>query len=269
MKIKTLCIALALSASVAAVSAQNADEMARKLQDPLSSIKMLQSDNAIDYNTGNDDISYGFNIQPVYAIPAETFNFVLRGVFPVLGLAPESQKPIVGDPLPPGNSDTWGLADSQVQMFFSPKSEAAWKWGVGPIVSLKTRTDDDLAGAGWGGGVAGVLVGSFSENVSLALIGGHTEGEDNFSTTFIQPILNYNVPQVPGMAVSYNHISTFNHNTAASNGWTIPLGFTVSKMVVLQSGMGLNMGLGFYDYVEQPEGAADYTIKWSVALIFP
>jgi len=38
-----------------------------------------------------------------------------------------------------------------LQFFFSPRNDSAWKWGIGPIFSLETRTDDKLAGPGWGG----------------------------------------------------------------------------------------------------------------------
>ena len=260
---------LAASVLVASVQAQDAAEMAKKLQDPLANIKMLMFDNGVDFQTGNDDTSYMFSVQPVYAIPQESYNLVLRGVFPIMGLAPEAQKPIVGEPLPDGSSDTWGLGDSQIQMFFSPKGSGDWKWGLGPLFSLKTRTDSDLAGAGWGGGLAAVLVGSLSESVSLSLVGGHTEGEEDFSTSFLQPMIYYNVASVEGMAISYNNTISYNHNTASDNAWTVPLGLTVSKTFVLKSGLGLDAGMGYYENVERPEGAADWQLKWSVAFVFP
>ena len=155
--------------------------MARKLQDPLANIKALMTDNGVGFGTGNDDISYSFQLQPVYAVPFEKqgFNLVTRGIVPILGLAPEAQTPIVEDPLPSGNGLTWGVGDTVIQMFFSPRSDQAWKWGVGPMVSLKTRTDSKLAGAGWGAGPAAVLVGSVGENVSTAFLGGHLWGDEN------------------------------------------------------------------------------------------
>ncbi len=128
--------------------------MARKLQDPLANIKALMTDNDINFNSGNDETSYGFQLQPVYAVPFEKqgFNLVNRAVIPILGMADGGQKPILGEPTPSGDGYTWGLSDSLLQFFFSPKTEDPWKWGLGPMVSLKTRTDDKLAGPGWGGG---------------------------------------------------------------------------------------------------------------------
>ena len=251
--------------------AQDAEEMARKLQDPLANIKALMTDNSIDFKTGDDDTSYMFQIQPVYAIPYEDkgFNMILRGVFPIVGLAPEAQKPVVGEPLPEGDDDTWGLADSQLQMFFAPRSEAAWKWGLGPLFSFPTHTDDALEGAGWGAGAAGVLVGGFSENVSFSMVGGHTEGENDFSTSFVQPMLYYNVPRMEGVALSYNNTIAYNWNADSDNAWTVPLGATVSKTLALSGGHGLDLGLGYYYNVEKPDGAADWAIKWAVTWLLP
>ena len=74
--------------------------MARKLQGPLASIKALTTDNGIELNSGEDEVkSYSFQLQPVYAIPFEKFNFISRAVVPILGIAGGGQKPILGPPL--------------------------------------------------------------------------------------------------------------------------------------------------------------------------
>jgi hypothetical protein len=88
----------------ASSDADAAAEMARKLQDPLANIKALMTDNDINFDTGEDEdeVSYGFQLQPVYAIPFEKqgFNLVNRAVIPILGIAPGGQKSILGEPLP-------------------------------------------------------------------------------------------------------------------------------------------------------------------------
>jgi len=68
-----------------------AAEMARKLQKPLGNIKAIMTNNAIGFNTGDDNgTSYGFQIQPVYAIdfPDWGFTFLPRAIIPILGLEP-------------------------------------------------------------------------------------------------------------------------------------------------------------------------------------
>ena len=248
--------------------AQDAAEMARKLQDPLANIKALMTDNDINFNSGNDQTSYGFQLQPVYAVPFEDagFNLINRAVVPIMGLPPQAQRPIVGPPLPPSSDYTWGLADSSLQFFFSPRSDSAWKWGLGPMLTLKTRTDSALAGPGWGGGPVGVLVGGVG-NLSIAFIGGHVWGEQSFSLTIMQPMLFYNIGD-DGWTVHYNNIISHDWNASSGNEWTVPLGLGVSKAIAFKSGIGVEPVLGYYYNVVRPQGAADHTIKWAVNVLF-
>lgn len=264
-----LCVC-ALSVATFQVFADSAAEMAKKLQDPLANIKALMTDNDINFNSGDDETSYGFQLQPVYAVPFEDkgFNLVNRAVIPILGLAPQAQKPIVGEPLPPGDDRTWGLSDSVLQFFFSPRTDSAWKWGLGPMISLPTRTDSKLKGPGWGAGPAAVIVGSIGENTSTALIAGHIWGEeDGFSTSTLNPQVFYNLPG----AWTINYVNTISYDWKADSGnqWTVPIGLGFSKTIALKSGIGLDMLFGVYKNVERPEGAADWTVKWGVSWIFP
>ena len=151
---------------------------ARKAQDPLGNVKALMTDNTIGFNGGTDDsTSYGFQLQPVYAIDNDTsWNMILRGIVPVAGIQPSVVVPPIGpEPRPPTGS-TWGISDSIVQMFFSPKSDAAWKWGMGPQFSLDTSTSERVAGPGWGYGVAGVVFGGVG-NFALGTVAMYHWGE--------------------------------------------------------------------------------------------
>ena len=74
----------------------SAAEMARKLQNPLANIKALMTDNAIGFDTGIDGgTSFGFQIQPVYAIdlPDRGFTIIPRAVIPIMGLEPGTDAP--------------------------------------------------------------------------------------------------------------------------------------------------------------------------------
>jgi hypothetical protein len=68
-----VAIGIALLASMGLVAAAGAqeltpeEEMARKAQDPLGDIRALMTDNTIAFGGGEseDDITYGFQLQPV------------------------------------------------------------------------------------------------------------------------------------------------------------------------------------------------------------
>jgi len=79
----------------------------------------------------------------------------------------------------------------------------------------------------------------------------------------------YNLPKAPGWDVSYNNTIAYDWNADSGNQWTVPLGAGFGKTLVLESGLGLNLGAGLYYNVFKPDGAADGSIKWSVNFIFP
>ena len=249
-----------------------AAEMARKLQDPLANISALMTDNDIQFKTGDDDTSYSFQLQPVYAFdfPEQGFTFIPRAIIPIIGAAPESTFPKLGDPRPAGDGTTWGVSDIVTQFFFAPKTEAKWKWGVGPQISWETRTEDKVGGPGWGAGLAGVLVGNLTEQLSFAgFLNQQWSFDGDYSTMGFQPNLYYNFKAIEGAFVAYNASITANWKADSDNTWTVPLGIYAGRMFDLGKGYGLEIGLGPYGNVVKPEGAADWFLKFQVNFLFP
>ena len=253
------------------VAADQATEMAKKLQDPLANITAIMTDNDFMFKTGQNDFSYSTSFQPVkaWSIDKAGFNIIARGIIPILGMAPEAQKPIVGEPLPAGDNTIWGMGDILTQFFFSPKTDGTWKWGVGPMFSLPTSTNTKLAGPGWGSGPIGVLVGG-SGDFTFAFIGGQLWGfNENFSSSIFQPMIFYNFPNAPGWALSYNNQLAYDWKASSGNEWTIPLGLGVSKATSLANGHGLELGIGPYWNIVRPEGATAMMLRVNVNFVFP
>lgn len=256
--------------------AQNDDaaaEMARAMQNPLANMKALMTDNAIGFDTGTDGgTSYGFQFQPVYAIdyPEKGFTLIPRAVVPLLALEPGTQAPPTGGgPIPGGSGRAAGLGDSILQLFFAPYIEGDWKWGIGPQVSLRTHTDSDLEGPGWGAGVAGVVTGGISDEVSFAgIVSQHWGFSGDFSTTSIQPMFYYNIASNPGAVLMYNAATTIDWKAPSGNRLTIPLGFAYGKTFAFSGGGGIDLNIGPYYNVVRPDGAARWTLRFGVSWIF-
>jgi hypothetical protein len=268
-----------LIALVVAASASNADEaaeMARKLQNPLANIKAVMTDNTIGFNTGDDEgTSYGFQIQPVYAIdlPDKGFTFIPRAVIPITGLEPGTKTRITGEdgnPIPSGSERVWGLGDSMLQFFFAPHVKSAWKWGLGPQISLATHTNSDLKGPDWGAGIAGVVTGDITNQLSFSgILGNHWAFDGSFNSATIQPIFFYNFESMPGVYMGYNAVISADWEADSSNRWTVPIGLSVGRTFSMGGGHGLDLIAGPYYNVERPDGAADWMFRFGVNWLFP
>ena len=254
------------------VYADGAAEMARKLQNPLGNIKAVMTDNVIGFDTGNDGgTSYGFQLQPIYAIdmPDQGFTFLPRAVIPIVGLEPGTSVPIIGDPTT-NKSKKSGIGDSMLQLFFAPHVESEWKWGVGPMFSLATRSNDAFRGADWGAGAAAVIVGNITPDLSFAGIVGNMWGDNgNFSTLTLQPMFYYNIPSMPGAYVAYNAVISADWKASSDNRWTVPLGVTFGKTLDMGDGNGLDLGIGPYYNVVRPDGAAGWQVRFAASWLFP
>ena len=244
--------------------------MAKKAQDPLGDVRALMTDNTIAFDGGpNDDTTYAFQFQPVYAIPNESrWNMILRAIIPVIGVEPGVVLPPLGpDPIPPQDS-SWGVSDTLVQYIFSPKGDSNIKWGIGPQVSLRTHTGDRQAGPGWGGGVAAVVF-CGAGNWALGAIGMQHWGELNYSVGTLQLIAMYNFESTPGMYLGYNNAMTFNWEANSSNALTLPLGATFGRTLPLSGGSGIDLSIGAYKLVERPTNAPRWQLKFGISYFFP
>ncbi|MEM6674680.1 MAG: hypothetical protein AAF726_17670 [Planctomycetota bacterium] len=250
----------------------DAERMARSLQNPLANIRALITDNFFGFNTGVDEAtSWSVSVQPVYAIdlPERELSIVPRAVIPIMGLQPGTDLPNVGQQ-GGGNDREVGLGDSILQGFIAPYTDSEWKWGVGPQISFPTATDAQLRGSDFGAGIAAVATGSFTDEVTGAFIVANQWSFDgNFNTLSLQPMVFYNFKSVPGAVIGYNSVIAADWKASSSNTWTLPLGATVGRTFDMGDGYGIDLSIGPYYNVLRPEGAADWQIRWGVALLLP
>ncbi len=264
---------LACTLAIGSVTAlaDAAAEMQRKLQNPLANIAAIMTDNVIGFDTGNtDDTSFGFQIQPIYAVdlPDKGFTLLPRAVIPILGLEPGTDVPPVGQPNPNATESTWGLGDTMLQLFVAPYTKGKWKWGAGPQVSLPTATKKQLEGPQWGAGLVGVLVGEFTEKLSFAGIIGNQWGDSGkFNTMIIQPMFFYAI--APGKSIAYNAVISADWEASSSNRWTVPLGLSYNQTWDMGGGHGFDFIVGPYYNVVRPDGAARWQLRFAVSWLFP
>jgi hypothetical protein len=124
----------------------NAEELAKKLSNPVSSLISVPLQSNFDFNAGqdNDKFKYTLNIQPVIPLSISAdWNLIARIIQPV----------IYQEELFPGQANKFGLGDMNPQLFFSPKEPFhGWILGAGPVFLLPTATDDALGTGQWAAG---------------------------------------------------------------------------------------------------------------------
>lgn len=241
--------------------ADNAAELAKKIQDPLADLAALQVDFHAKFNVGeNNETSYSAIFQPLYTFDAGKYNLVTRQLIPVLGVPTTTNNE---------SDHIWGLGDIVSSVFISPKSESNLKWGLGPQLSLETHSKDELANAGWGGGITSVLVGA-SGSWSFASFLSHLwDFDGKYSTTTFQPLVFFNIEAWPGVMVSYQGEITYNWKADSGDQLNLPLGLQIGKMFDLSDGWGFQLDVGAYGFPVRAEGAADWEVKTTMFLVFP
>jgi hypothetical protein len=92
----------------------SAEDLAKKLSNPVSSLISVPFQSNFDFNAGqdNDRFKYTLNIQPVIPLSISAdWNLIARIIQPV----------IYQEELFPGQANKFGLGDMNPQLFFSPK----------------------------------------------------------------------------------------------------------------------------------------------------
>jgi len=134
--LSTFCI-LVCTSSV--LTQQNADELAKKLSNPVASLISVPFQFNFDFNIngkvgGENGYKMLMNFQPVIPVSiGKKINLINRVIVPVI-----TQKDVTGK-----NNKEEGLGDIVYTAFLSP-AQSSIIWGIGPAISFPTATNDLL-----------------------------------------------------------------------------------------------------------------------------
>lgn len=244
-------------------------QAARKAANPLADVRAIMTDNTYSFETGSTgEDSYNFQLQPVYAIPLDGANLVLRGIIPFQGAQPQTALPPITPGPTPNTGEINGIGDSIVQAFYAPTpGPSGLALGYGLQVSLPTHSDDALAGAGWGAGPAFVIFGQ-AGNLSWGGVLAHMWGENDYSVSILQPIINYGLGD--GWYVGYNNVISYNWKApSGSERMLIPIGLMAGRTFVIDaSGTAMDVNVGYYTVNRSPQGGPNRQFKFGVSVFF-
>ena len=241
-----------------------ASDLAKTTQNPVGDLVSLPLQ--FNFFSGGplaDRTVYNLNFQPVLPLRAnERWNVVARTIVPYLSI------PLAGTP--PNDRKT-GIGDIQEQLFFTPANPGALIWGVGPVLSFPTATNDLVRTGDWAVGPTLVVLKMTGPWVLGGLMNqlwtfGGDEVGPNINAFLFQPFVNYNLPR--GWSLSFAPTFTANWSAPEGEKWTVPLGLGIAKVDAIGK-QPVSLALQYYRLVEHPSSTGDNQIRFAFSLLYP
>ena len=253
-----------VSLAAATADAQNADEMARQVANPIASLTSVpvQFNDEYDAGVNGDGHRLRINVQPVIPISiGDDWNLISRTIVPI----------IRQEDMLPGAGRQSGIGDTTQSLFFSPKALTAgdWTWGVGPVFLLPTASNDRLGTERWGAGPTFVALRQTSTGWTYGALANHIasfagdEQRAAINATFLQPFVAKRIG--PGRTVSMNVESTYDWEHDA---WTAPVNVGISQILPIGAQLVSVQAGGAY-YMEAPSGAPEWGARLTVTFLYP
>ena len=255
---------LAAAAGAYAQTENSAEELAKKLSNPVSSMISVPFQFNYDAKIGpaRDGHRFTMNLQPVIPIELNRdWNVISRTILPLT-----DQHDIF-----PGAGSQSGLGDTLQSFFFSPKKPTAggWIWGAGPVLLLPTGSDDLLSARKWAAGPTGVALkqeGAWTYGILFNHLWSFAGDSDRsyLSNTFLQPFVAHTTKDA--WTYSLNTESTYDWN---AREWTVPVNASIAKLVHIGK-LPVSFALNARYWAESPDNAPHgWGARFVVTLLFP
>ena len=261
-----LCLvasAPARAAHDAAAGGSDAQELAKKLSNPISDLVSVPFQFNWENGVGPDNgLRTVLNIQPVVPFQiSPKWNMIERWIMPYV-----SQ--------PEALNNATGLGDITFSSFFSTNTGKSLIWGVGPVVTLPMSSDAAVGSGQWSAGPTLVVLKIHGELIygllwnqlwSYATVSKRARVAVNQG--FFQPFIAWTRPSGVTLTLQSESIANWNAGTD-SDRWTIPINATVSKVTTLGPFPFSVLG-GAGVYVASPDSGPDWKLRVAFTLILP
>lgn len=256
-------LSILLACPLAVRAQESADELAKKLSNPVASLVSVPFQFNGDFGYGTEDgTRVNLNIQPVIPTSiSENWNLITRVIIPVT-----SQNDISGD-----SGHQFGLGDTTPSFFFSPKkpTEGGLIWGVGPVLLLPTATDDLLGTGKYGLGPTIVLLKQTPSGWTYGLLANHIwsvggqSSRPDVNSTYLQPFVSKALGK--GRTLTFNFESTYDWE---NEKWSVPFNAQYSKVTKWGDQL-VSISGGVRAWLETPGKGPDWGVRVVITLLYP
>ncbi|MFA6548966.1 MAG: hypothetical protein WCT39_03435 [Candidatus Margulisiibacteriota bacterium] len=236
--------------------------LAKQLQNPVAALISIPFQNnwASGMGTGKNGTQYLLRLQPVIPVSYnKDYNLIVRPIFSYV-----DQKDLYG------SSRQSGLGDTELELFWSPKTVAPNEaiWGIGSVLLFPTAADTVLGMEKWGIGPAAVVLKQMGGltyggllNHIWSVAGNSSRG--NVSATFMEPFLA--LSNKHGSTVTLLSESTYDW---MNNQWTIPVELGVSQILPLFGYYFSAGATGIYN-LQSPTNISRWSTRITITLLLP
>ena len=244
--------------------AQSAEELAKATANPVADLIAVPLQNNWDKGYGPDkQTQYTLNVQPVVPFKLDQeWTLITRTIVPVV------HQPAMAA----GQDDAWGIGDSVMSFFLSPRATSdGLIWGAGPVLLLPTASKKRLGSEQWGAGPTGVVLVQ-NEHWTYGILANHlwsfagSDARDKVNASYANPFVTYAIGG--GWSTTLQTEVTYNWEADAGKRSTMPVTWMVSKISRFGS-QPVSLSLGYKHYVETPDGNPDNGIRFVVSFLFP
>jgi len=241
---------------------KKSEQLQKDLQNPLSKLTTIPIQHTTNFEVGPESREqYIFNLQPSVPVTLGQVDLIVRAILPLMS-NPD-----------PEDSDgrVTGLGDTTLTAYIAPSTLAGMRAGIGPVLLVPTGTDDVLGSGKWGIGPSLAVVGQPQQWTLGALVTqlwSFTGSEDRIDVNRleIEPLVSYRLGA--GISVNYAGIITADWEQTDDDRWTLPLGATVSYLLLVSNlPMQLHAGAGVN--VVKPDDAADWFLRLQASFVLP